>query len=184
MVSSAPRCAGTSSTGPRMLRLAEPGRKPGRIRGASAAVSGVTVTNGTISNFDAGVVVRGGSHNVITKLTVRENVGNSLSCDLGDGIVTFNSSDNSIHDNTVELNGPLSGMERAEDGGEREPCPSTKGTDAAAREAETSETRDHRPHDNATRISAAIVVGIRYRGPLPLATAGSRALPPPTVRPH
>lgn len=73
-------------------------------------VTGVTVTNGTISNFDAGVVIRRGSRNVLSNLTIRENVGNSLSCDLGDGIVSFNSNDNVIRDNIVELNGPLSGI--------------------------------------------------------------------------
>lgn len=73
-------------------------------------VTGVTVTNGTIMNFDAGVLIGGGSGNAIQNLTVRENVGNSLSCDLGDGIVSFNSNNNSIRDNTVEFNGPLSGI--------------------------------------------------------------------------
>lgn len=73
-------------------------------------VTGVTVTNGTISNFDAGVVIRRGSRNVITNLTIRDNVGNSLSCQFGDGIASFNSNDNVIRGNTIELNGPLSGI--------------------------------------------------------------------------
>lgn len=73
-------------------------------------VTGVTVTNGTISNFDAGVVIRRGSRNVITNLTIRDNVGTSLRCELGDGIASFNSNDNVIQGNTIELNGPLSAL--------------------------------------------------------------------------
>lgn len=73
-------------------------------------VTGVTLTNGTISNFDAGVVIQRGSRNVITNLRIRENVGNSLGCELGDGIASFSSNDNVIHGNTIELNGPLSGI--------------------------------------------------------------------------
>lgn len=73
-------------------------------------VTGVTLTNGTISNFDAGVVIQQGSRNVITNLTIRENVGNSLGCELGDGIASFSSNDNVIHGNTIESNGPLSGI--------------------------------------------------------------------------
>lgn len=73
-------------------------------------VSGVTVTNGTVSGFDAGVVVGGGDANVVRGLTVVDNVGNSPGCNLGDGIAAFNTHRTLIVDNTVERNGPLSGI--------------------------------------------------------------------------
>lgn len=72
-------------------------------------VSGVTVKNGTVQHFDAGVVVDGGSGNHVMHLTVRDNIG-SPDGDYGDGIVVRNSSDNHVHDNTVARNGPFSGI--------------------------------------------------------------------------
>lgn len=68
-------------------------------------VSGVTVTNGTVTGFDAGVVVGAGDANVVRRLTVVDNVGNSLACNLGDGIAVFNSQRNLITDNAVAHNG-------------------------------------------------------------------------------
>ncbi|MBW3581223.1 MAG: right-handed parallel beta-helix repeat-containing protein [Actinobacteria bacterium] len=73
-------------------------------------VSGVTVTNGTVTGFDAGVVVGAGGANVVRGMTVVDNVGNSLACNLGDGIAVFNSQQNLITDNTVARNGPFSGI--------------------------------------------------------------------------
>lgn len=73
-------------------------------------VSGATVTNGTITGFDAGVVVGAGNGNVVRGLTVVDNVGSSLDCNLGDGIAVFNSHRNLIADNTVARNGPFSGI--------------------------------------------------------------------------
>ena len=88
-------------------------------------VSGATVTNGTITAFDAGVVVGGGDANVVRGLTVVGNVGNSLRCNLGDGIANnlptvhcgnsrqdigirlegAGASGNKVHANMVERNG-------------------------------------------------------------------------------
>lgn len=73
-------------------------------------VAGVTVRNGTVTGFDAGVLIGGGSGNVVERLTLRENIGNHEDCNFGDGLATFNSSNNSIRYNTVERNGPFSGV--------------------------------------------------------------------------
>ena len=73
-------------------------------------VSGATVANGTVTGFDAGVVVGAGGANVVRGLTVVDNVGNSLRCNLGDGIAVFNSERNLVVDNTVARNGPFSGI--------------------------------------------------------------------------
>lgn len=74
--------------------------------------SGVRVLNGTISDFDAGVLLDGGSGNTLTNLTVRDNVGpedyeNAL---LGDGIILFHSADNRILNNVVVRNGIFDGI--------------------------------------------------------------------------
>ncbi|MGH9153713.1 MAG: right-handed parallel beta-helix repeat-containing protein [Acidimicrobiales bacterium] len=73
-------------------------------------VTGVTLRNGTVTGFDAGVVIGGGSGNTIEALTLRDNVGNHPDCSFGDGLASFNSSDNVIRNNTVERNGPYSGI--------------------------------------------------------------------------
>ncbi len=73
-------------------------------------VSGVTVKNGVISGFDAGVVIRGGSGNIVEKLTLLDNIGNHPDCNFGDGLASFNSHNNIIRNNTVARNGPLSGI--------------------------------------------------------------------------
>ncbi|MDQ4142224.1 MAG: right-handed parallel beta-helix repeat-containing protein, partial [Actinomycetota bacterium] len=73
-------------------------------------VTGVTVKNGTVSGFDAGVVNGRGSGNTVEGLTLRENIGNHSNCGFGDGLATFNSSYNVIRNNTIERNGPFSGI--------------------------------------------------------------------------
>jgi parallel beta-helix repeat protein len=91
-------------------------------------VSGVTVENGTITGFDAGVAVRGGDGNTLQNLNVVDNINYRVltgidadpdqgqegprppECDYGDGIAVFNSSNNRIDNNTVANNGPLSGI--------------------------------------------------------------------------
>ena len=92
-------------------------------------VSGVTVQNGTVEGFDAGVAVFGGSGNTIRGLTVRNNINDLqepfgftpgvampveqrplMLCDFGDGIATFNSDNNLIEGNRVMNNGPFSGI--------------------------------------------------------------------------
>lgn len=97
-------------------------------------VSGVTVTNGTVEGCDAGVSIEGGSDNIIRKMVARDNVndmaepfdptgpppvGSTLAdilCDYGDGILTFNSSNNLIERNWVYGNGPYSGISMVEEG--------------------------------------------------------------------
>jgi hypothetical protein len=84
-------------------------------------VSGVTVTSGTVQNFDAGVAVEGGSGNTITSLIVRDNIqhdvimGTEDECNVGDGITASDSDNNRIQSNVVTNNGPYSGVSLVED---------------------------------------------------------------------
>lgn len=80
-------------------------------------VTGVTVTSsfagGTVTGFDAGVVIDGGSGNTISNLIVRDNITDLLGkdvCEAGDGILVQDSDDNVIDANTVRHNGPYSGI--------------------------------------------------------------------------
>lgn len=90
-------------------------------------VTGVTVTNGTVTGFDAGVAVMGGGGNTIRDVTARDNVNYRLLtgrdarpqdvdpdagpfCTFGDGITTFNSSNNRIERNLLVGNGPFAGV--------------------------------------------------------------------------
>ncbi len=76
-------------------------------------VTGVTVQNGTVQGFGAGVVLSEGSRNTIRNLTAQDNIG-SVSGELGDGINVLNSSDNLIQGNNVLRNGPYSGISLVE----------------------------------------------------------------------
>lgn len=70
----------------------------------------VTVTNGTVRDFDAGVALIGGStSNKITAITARDNIGSTLSA-FGDGIAISDSHDNLIKDNIATGNGPFDGI--------------------------------------------------------------------------
>lgn len=71
--------------------------------------TGVTVTGGTVSDFDAGVAIIGGGNNTVSKLTARDNIG-SLASDFGDGIFIDSSNNNVIEKNTVVHNGPYDGI--------------------------------------------------------------------------
>ena len=79
-------------------------------------VTGSTVRNGTVRNFDAGVTIQGGRRNTVDKLLVRDNIHHDLitgaedECNLGDGITVVDSSENRIWDNEVTNNGPYSGI--------------------------------------------------------------------------
>ncbi len=77
-----------------------------------AQVSGVTVTNGTVEGFDAGIVMVGGSGNVVTRTIVQNNVNDMQAppCDLGDGIIMDSSDNNRIEYNMVRNNGPYGGI--------------------------------------------------------------------------
>ena len=77
-------------------------------------VSRVTVRNGTVQRFDAGVVVEGGSANTIEDLVVQDNVG-SPDGEFGDGIVVNGSRENALRANVVRRNGPFSGISLGRD---------------------------------------------------------------------
>ncbi len=70
-----------------------------------------TAPAGSIRDFDGGVLVNGGSGNLIRDLVIRDNVG-PLDPDsfLGDGIVLLHSADNSITGNVVTHNGRFAGI--------------------------------------------------------------------------
>ncbi len=77
---------------------------PGRTR--------VTVENGTVEGFDAGILIVGGVHNTVTGMTIQDNVNDFLGgpCDLGDGIAVLDSDSNSIRRNVLVGNGPYGGV--------------------------------------------------------------------------
>ncbi|MDQ6949903.1 MAG: right-handed parallel beta-helix repeat-containing protein [Actinomycetota bacterium] len=82
--------------------------------------TGVTIRNGSVTNFDAGVVVNRGSRNVITRLNVLNNLGPRMqSSDLGDGIVLMSSADNIIASNVVRNNGFFDGIGVLSSGADR-----------------------------------------------------------------
>lgn len=70
------------------------------------------VKNGTVSGFDAGVVIGGGSGNTVDNLVVRDNVGpdDYRTATLGDGIVLFSSAKNTISNNVIARNGIYDGI--------------------------------------------------------------------------
>lgn len=77
--------------------------------------SGVIVTNGTVSDFSAGVVIDEGSGNTVTGMTLRDNLGPDYEGvqyqpELGDGIFVWNSPDNAIIDNVVIGSGMFDGI--------------------------------------------------------------------------
>ncbi|MEN3314787.1 MAG: hypothetical protein V7605_1021 [Acidimicrobiaceae bacterium] len=77
-----------------------------------AGLTGVTIRNGTVTGFDAGVVIFGGSGNTVTGMTVQNNVNDLRDgdCDLGDGINLTNSDNNTVSSNNVVGNGPFGGI--------------------------------------------------------------------------
>ncbi|MCA1696027.1 MAG: right-handed parallel beta-helix repeat-containing protein, partial [Actinobacteria bacterium] len=79
-----------------------------RMRNRSA----VTITNGTVSKFDGGVVIYEGRSNTVRNLTVRDNVGpsDSFELELGDGIFVSDSVSSSILNNTVTGSGRYDGI--------------------------------------------------------------------------
>ena len=70
---------------------------------------GVTVQNGSVSGFTAGVAIVGGSGNTLTKLKIHDNIGPALrGPDFGDGVLIDGSADNAIVRNTIgPNNGPF-----------------------------------------------------------------------------
>ena len=71
---------------------------------------GVTVTNGSISNFDAGVAVNLGANNTISKLNIHDNVGPGTTVALSDGIAIFHSFGTQVLNNTLTHDGTHSGI--------------------------------------------------------------------------
>lgn len=72
--------------------------------------TGVTVRNGRVTDYDAGVAIVGGSANTVTGLLAKDNIGTTKRGDFGDGIVISGSDSNTVVANNVVHNGPFSGM--------------------------------------------------------------------------
>ncbi|MCA1694764.1 MAG: right-handed parallel beta-helix repeat-containing protein, partial [Actinobacteria bacterium] len=73
--------------------------------------TGVTVKNGTVSGFDAGVVLHGGGSNTLTNLTLKDNIGpDTVTTTLGDGIFIEASAANKVINNTISHNGIFDGI--------------------------------------------------------------------------
>jgi parallel beta-helix repeat protein len=160
----------------------EPGlRGPGILfRG----VSGASVRNGTVERFDAGVVIDGGSANVVESLIVQDNIG-SPDGELGDGIVVNNSRDNRIRANVVRRNGPFSGISLGPSATGNEVGDNTVtdndmahlgGTDAGR---QTMGIRIEGPAANGNRIVANTVTGSGADGIVVLATCDNPDSEPP-----
>lgn len=74
---------------------------------------GVIVEAGTVTAFDGGVVIQGGSGNTVRDVTAVGNIGfsgDSGSTAYGDGILIEASSNNRVLGNTATNNGPFSGI--------------------------------------------------------------------------
>lgn len=96
-------------------------------------VSGVRVTNGTVTGCDAGISIEGGGGNHIERMITHGNINDmeepfdptgpppegftmmDILCDYGDGILTFDSGNNVIERNWVYNNGPYSGISLVEE---------------------------------------------------------------------
>ncbi len=88
------------------------GRQGRMDEGAGILIAGrrnVTVKNGRITFWDAGIAVEGGGANTFSNLLVKDNIG-SGGGDYGDGIVLSSSSDNKILGSDVIHNGPFDGI--------------------------------------------------------------------------
>lgn len=72
--------------------------------------TGVTVRRGTVSGFNAGVLIAGGSHNLVSNMIIRDNIGPGGAAVLGDGVAVFHSAANRLVNNLVVHNGPFDGI--------------------------------------------------------------------------
>jgi hypothetical protein len=75
--------------------------------------TGVTVRNGTVSNFDGGVVIEGGRNNTVTNVNARDNIGRGTGAQrtlYGDGIAILSSVDNRVLNSRAVNNGPFAGI--------------------------------------------------------------------------
>ena len=71
--------------------------------------TGVTIRNGTVTEFDAGVAISGGSGNTVTNMQILNNRG-TFNTDFGDGIAGFDTNNNRFTNNQIRNNGPYSGI--------------------------------------------------------------------------
>ena len=74
--------------------------------------SGVTVENGTVSGFNAGVHIGGGSGNTVTHMSIHDNLGpDTITSQFGDGVmIEHGSSNNKILHNVINHNGIYDGI--------------------------------------------------------------------------
>lgn len=75
--------------------------------------TGVRVQNGTVSDFDGGVIIEGGSRNTVAGITAIRNIGRraaGINTRYGEGIGIQSSSYNQILNNRTEDNGPYAGI--------------------------------------------------------------------------
>jgi parallel beta-helix repeat protein len=72
--------------------------------------TGVTIKNGRVIDFDAGVAIVGGSANTVENVLVKDNIGTAKRGDFGDGIAISGSDGNTITGNDVIHNGPFDGI--------------------------------------------------------------------------
>lgn len=85
-------------------------RLPFRSRVTVTGFRGAGGARGTVTDFNAGVLINGGSRNNIRNLKIRDNVGPGGDALLGDGIVLFHSAKNQLINNLVSHNGPFDGI--------------------------------------------------------------------------
>lgn len=75
--------------------------------------TGVTVRNGTVTGFDGGVIIEGGSRNTVTGINATRNIGRAaggINTKYGEGIGIMSSSFNQILSNSTIDNGPFAGI--------------------------------------------------------------------------
>jgi hypothetical protein len=132
-------------------------------------VRGVTVQNGSVAGFDAGVLIMGGGGNTVRGIAARDNVNYRIVtgrdsqpedivpdqgpyCELGDGITAFNSDNNRIEGNILFGNGPFSAISMVFD-------------------SDGNRVRNNDVHDNdilnETPGGAGTVCGSTANGPIP-----------------
>jgi parallel beta-helix repeat protein len=70
--------------------------------------TGVTVKNGLVTQFDAGVSIEFGSRNTVSGMQILDNRGGNG--DYGDGVAIFLSSNNTVRANLIRNNGQYSGV--------------------------------------------------------------------------
>lgn len=72
--------------------------------------SRVTVKNGTVRDFDGGVVIEGGGYNTVEGITARHNYGRATITKYGDGIAILSSRYNRVRESSAIDNAPYSGI--------------------------------------------------------------------------